>query len=99
MTQADIAALRDKLAHEVTRFDSAEEAKAAKNPRRYYHNVYALGLYLGRVDSVIADVAGGTSLARALYDNFQDRLLTRLEKACGLPVTYEGGSHDTGRPT
>lgn len=94
----DMQKLRRTLVHAVTQFDAREEAKAAKN-KRHHHNVYALGIYLGRVDSVIAAVACGDSLSRALYDNFQDTLLTALEKACGVPVTYGGGSHDTGRPT
>jgi hypothetical protein len=33
-----------------------------------------------------------------LYDNFNDRLLTALEKAAGVPITYGGGGKDRGRP-
>jgi hypothetical protein len=94
MTPEQISA---KLAHLVTAFDAAEEKKAAANPRRHHHNIYALGLYLGRVDSVIADMACGMSLHRALYENFQDRLLTYLEKGFALPATYCGGGQDKVR--
>ena len=87
---ADINALRTKLAHTVTTHDIKESKKKGYNPN-------ALALYIGRVDDVCNDVAAGASLGRALYDNFNDRLLTTLEKACGLPVTYGGGSQDKGR--
>ena len=93
----DMLALRRKLQHEVTAFDTREEAAAEKNPRRF-HNIYALGIYLQRVDGVVAAVACGDSLPRALYDNFQDTLLSRLEKSFALPVTHGGGKGDTGRP-
>jgi len=61
-------------------------------------NPHALGIALLRLDEALAEVATGKSLARALYDNFNDRLLTRLEKAAGVAVTYGGGRDDTGRP-
>ncbi len=96
-TAPDLSALRASLATAVTRFDRKEEERAARNPRAY-HNPYGLGIMLNRVDSVIADIATGTSVARALYDNFQDRLLTALERVTGNPVTYGGGSQDKGRP-
>ena len=91
------AAIRAKLVHEVTAFDAREEAKAAKNPRRHHHNVYALGIMLGRVDSVVADIACGASLPRALFDNFQGPLLAALEKAFNLPRT-NGGHASAVRP-
>jgi hypothetical protein len=47
---------------------------------------------------VEAEIAGGKSIARALYDGFCARLLTRLEKAAGVPVTYGGGARSKGRP-
>ena len=59
---------------------------------------YAGAIALTRLDDALAEVAAGTSLARALYDNFNDRLLTALERAAGLPITYGGGAHDQGRP-
>lgn len=90
--------LRRILEHTVTQFDVREEKAAAKSKRRGQHNIYALGIYLGRVDDVIIAVDAGTSIARALHDSFSDRLLTCLEKACGVAVTYGGGAHDTGRP-
>jgi predicted GNAT superfamily acetyltransferase len=92
----DARRLEFKLEHVVTAFDTKEEAKCAKRGRHFNH--YALSIYLGRVAEVVALVESGVSLHRALYDNFQDTLLTALEKACALPVTYGGGAHDTGRP-
>ena len=95
---SDLTALRAKLTHVVTAFDIKQETAAAKNPRRH-HSIYALGIYLGRVDTVIADIATGSSLARALYDNFQADTLTALERAFCLSVTYHGDANrDTGRP-
>lgn len=79
------------LTHTVTAFDRKEEGK-----RGYNH--YALAIYLSRCSDVIAEMESGKSLHRALYDNFNDRLLTALEKTCKLPVTYGGGACDTGRP-
>jgi hypothetical protein len=50
------------------------------------------------LDEALAEMTAGKSLARALYDNFNDRLLTALETAAGVPVTYGGGARDKGRP-
>ena len=93
-----LAALRSKLESVVTQFDRKQETLAAKNPRRHY-SIYALGLYMNRVDSVVADIATGSSLARALYDNYQADMLSALERAFCLAVTHHGDSNrDTGRP-
>lgn len=73
-----------------------ESAIAQWDKRQRNHHVGALALQ--RLDEALAEVAAGKSLARALHDNFNDRLLTALEKAAGLPVTFGGGAHDTGRP-
>lgn len=94
---ADIKALRALLVHLVTRYDIAEEARELKR-RHGQINVYRLGLLLQMVDRICDDVAAGASLARALYDNANGRLLTSFEKRCGLPVSFGGGAHDTGRP-
>jgi hypothetical protein len=64
--------------------------------RRYNANAFAI--YCRALQTVDEDMAAGASLARALYDSFQDRLLTRLEQAVSLPVTYGGGAKSTGRP-
>jgi hypothetical protein len=66
--------------------------------RGKYHNPHALGIYLKGLAEVEREVDAGASVARAIYDNFNDRLLTALEKAVGVPVTYGGGSQDKGRP-
>lgn len=71
----------------VTRWDRSEELKPG-------HNHYALALYLARLD----DRKPGQSVAQFLYDNFNGRLLSHLERWFGVPVTYGGGAHDKGRP-
>jgi hypothetical protein len=65
---------------------------------RRQRNPHAGAIALQRLDQALTEVRDGKSLARALYDNFNDRLLTALEKAAGLPVTFGGGAHDRGRP-
>jgi hypothetical protein len=67
--------------------------------RGKYWNYYAIGIMLSALDQAEADmVKRGSTLAQALYDHFNDRLLTRLEKAVGLEPTYGGGGKDRGRP-
>jgi hypothetical protein len=81
--------LRDKLTMIATDYD-----------RKYNgDNIYALGIILKRIDEyVMPAIEGGTSPARALYDNFNDRLLGAFEKALKLPRTFGGGGKDRGRP-
>lgn len=81
-----MADLRNKLIHAITVWD-----KRQRNP-------YAGAIALGRLELALAEIEAGKSVARALYDNFNDRLLTRLEKAAGVSVTYGGGGADLGRP-
>jgi len=83
--------IRFTLVMAITTYDRKESTK------RYY-NRYALGIMLRALDDAMSEVAEGTSLHRALYDHFNGRVLTALEKAAGLPITYGGGGHDTGRP-
>ena len=78
--------LRMKLESAIARWD---------RPQR---NPHAGALALLRLDEALAEIAAGKSLARALYDNFNDRLLTALETAAGLPVTCGDGASDKGRP-
>lgn len=78
--------IRTKLEAAISRWD------------RRQRNPHAGALALLRLDEALLEVDAGKSLARALYDNFNDRLLTALETAAGLPVTYGGGAADTGRP-
>ena len=82
----------------LARYDRKQEELAARN-RRYHHSSYALGLYLARADEVLEEISRGSSIPRALYDNFNGQLLTFLEKSFKLPVTYHGDLEmDTGRP-
>jgi hypothetical protein len=80
--------LHEKLVHAICEWD-----RATRN-----QSPYAASLALARLAEVEAEIASGKSVARALYDGFCDRLLTRLEKAAGVPVTYGGGARSTGRP-
>ena len=73
-----------------------EAAIAQWDRRQKNHHAGAIALL--RLDEALAEVSTGKSLARALYDNFNDRLLTALETAANLPITYGGGAADTGRP-
>jgi hypothetical protein len=61
-------------------------------------NPYRLALIMQGLERFHAQVASGDSVARSLYDNFNDRLLSTLERAAGVPLTYRGGSKDRGRP-
>ncbi len=69
------------LVHAVTRYDREQAAKHAKN-RKHYYNHYALGIYLGRVDSIVEDVAAGATLPDAIKANFNDRLRDYVLKFC-----------------
>jgi hypothetical protein len=73
------------------------EAAIAQWDRRQ-RNPHAGAIALQRLDDAMGEIAEGKSVARALYDNFNDRLLTLLERAAGLAITYGGGAHDRGRP-
>lgn len=63
--------LRDSLTHAVTRHDRAQA-------RGRYYNPNALGLYLARVDEVVADYRRGMTVQAAVEAGFSDRLLDRI---------------------
>ena len=48
--------------------------------------------------SLVIESKAAKDQKRALYDNFNDLLLTYPEKASGCEVTFGGGAADTGRP-
>ena len=54
-----------------------------KNP-----NAYRMGLYLEGLERM--EDLNPCCLAHGLYGYFNDRLLSALERAVGLPVTYGG---------
>ena len=54
-----------------------------------HHNPHALGQYCAALQRVEAAVDTGTPLAEALFKCFNDRLLTKLEKSVGLPVSAD----------
>jgi hypothetical protein len=80
-----------KLVSALTEFDRKES-------RKKYHNPYALSHYLTALRESESEVEAGGSLARALYDHFNGRLLTAMERSVGLIPTYGGGAKSTGRP-
>lgn len=82
----DRDATRSLLTHAVTRYDRAEAAKAARN-RRAYYNPYALGIYLGRVDDIMADLEKGSTLEDAVAAAFNDRLRDHVLKFCTEKAT------------
>ena len=61
------------LNHAVTRYDRAQEAKAAKN-RRAYYNPNALAIYLGRVQEIAERVERGADLGVEIEHGLNDRL-------------------------
>jgi len=81
-----------RLVMAVTEYDRKLEAKGDVN-------IYRLGIILKGLDAVHEGIAEGKSVARALYDSgFHGRLLSALEKAAGVALTYRGGGKDRGRP-
>lgn len=91
------AKIRLKLVTAAIKADQRLSANEARNPRSRV-NIYRIGHFLRAIDNIEADVDKGKSLARALYDNANDRFLTNLEKAVGLEPTFGGGGKDRGRP-
>ena len=53
------------LVHAMTAFDRKEREKAQKKPRGY-HNPYALGIYLGRLDDIMEDIKAGATVRSAI---------------------------------
>jgi hypothetical protein len=76
--------LHRTLGAAVTRFDRMAEQRAARS-RRGYHNRYALGQYLLRVDEIAADVRAGSSPRAAILAGFSGRLADACLKAIGEP--------------
>lgn len=95
MTSIDMH-LRLKLDTVLVKEDQRQERAAIKAGRR--HNIYAMSIMLRGLQAAMADMHRGVSVGRALYDHFNGRLLTALERAAGVPVTYGGGPKSTGRP-
>jgi hypothetical protein len=72
----------------VTTYDRKEEDRARRS-KRGYHNRYALGQYLLRVDEVVADVAAGSTPRAAIVAGFTGRLADTLLRAIGEPATTD----------
>lgn len=73
---------RQRMVHSVTRYDRKEEEKSHKD-KRHYHNMYALGHYLGAVDRAHEDMSKGMHVKDAINNNFNGRLAAHLHKHCG----------------
>jgi hypothetical protein len=80
-----------KLTTALVKYD--ERQKRGKS-----YNRYAFAIYLRGLRAVEEEVDAGASVARAIYDHYQGRLLSALERAIEVPLTYKGGGHDKGRP-
>lgn len=65
--------IRDDLSHAVTQYDRAQ-----LNKRNY--NVYALGLYLRRVDEIVFDIAEGETLGACIRAGFSGSLQSYVLK-------------------
>ncbi len=83
------------LSAAVTRYDRLEAAKAAR-AKRGYHNRYALGQYLLRVDDIVADVAAGATPRAAIIAGMDGRLRAACLKAIGEPVTITPAEESGG---
>lgn len=83
-TPEDVARVKEIMAHVVTVYDRAEEAKEIKRGGRV--NIYRLGLLLKATDAACASIRK-LGLAAALKTKFNDYLLTRLEKAFDVEIT------------
>ena len=62
----------------------SDKRLSVKNP-----NAYRMGIYLNGLQEM--EDSRLCCLAHGLYGFFNDRLLSALERAVGLPVTYGGG--------
>lgn len=70
--------IRARLIHAVTEYDRRASGRRGYNPN-------ALGIYMERVDEVVADIAKGATPRKALCAGFNDRLLDHCLKAIGEP--------------
>lgn len=69
--------IRFTLVHTLTAYDRSQA-------KRKYHNPYALGQYLARVNDVMEDIEKGADPARAIAAGFTDTLAAKCLKACKL---------------
>jgi hypothetical protein len=84
--------------HVRLKLETALIAHDRRQAKGKHHNPHALAIYLRALQEATEATSHGHSLARALHDHFNGRLLSALERAAGLELTYGGGGHDRGRP-
>ena len=86
MTNTEI---ESKLSHTVTEYDRKQLQRHMRNPRRSYHNPYALGQYLKAVEYTMADVKLGMTIRAALVDHFTGKLLDVVLRSVGEPISTD----------
>jgi hypothetical protein len=74
--------IKSALEHAVTEYDRKQEGKR-------YHNPYALGIMLQRVDDIAAKIESGCDPRTAIVTSFCDRLRDHVLRTCGLPITTD----------
>jgi hypothetical protein len=74
--------ISDKLTSAVTQYD-------AKQSKKKDYNIYALGIYLERCEAVVADVAAGADLRKAIVAGFTGRLVDFILKQFNLPISTD----------
>jgi len=80
--------LHSLLAATVVRYDRLAAERAARS-KRGYHNRYALGQYLARVDDIAEDVRNGAEPRAAIVAGFSGRLADACLRAIGEPATTD----------
>ena len=87
--------IREKMRNTLIKMDIKKQDAATPEERRY--GLYALPIVFRDVDTAIAEMAAGASLARAIFDNFDSDVMIILERAFHLPITTWGDAA-SGRP-
>lgn len=70
--------IKHKLLHAVTQYDRKQSTKAN-------YNHHALGIYMQRVDDVVADILSGATVRQAIIAGFSGPLCNAVLKAVGEP--------------
>lgn len=83
--------LKFRLIHGLTAYDQRQSTKRG-------YNRYALGIYLGRVDDICADVERGADIASAIRRGFSGAVLRAACKAAGVPIQADDNSSMVYRP-
>lgn len=90
-------ALRAKIVLALSEYDRKQAEAARKNPRRH-HSPYAIGIYLQRLDEVMADIDRGADPAAAISAGFEGPLLRTILRKAGLAEAPVRGATYLGCP-